>query len=129
MTEITEVVERKGPGPLKIIGDNEWRALLDKDDRTSPEEYPEMALITRAELGGAMCEAYILAAGQATEELMAWAVAGWRREVENRPLKNVHRRSLDTVWRQVIRRLGGDDVALIGPSHDDLLATLQGQQS
>jgi hypothetical protein len=27
-----------------------WQDLLDKDDRTSPEEYPEMALITFEEL-------------------------------------------------------------------------------
>lgn len=27
-----------------------WQELLDKTDRTSPEEYPEMALITRDEL-------------------------------------------------------------------------------
>lgn len=27
-----------------------WQELLDRDDRTSPEDYPEMALITREEL-------------------------------------------------------------------------------
>jgi hypothetical protein len=27
-----------------------WRDLLDKDDRTSPAEYPEMCLITKEEL-------------------------------------------------------------------------------
>lgn len=27
-----------------------WQELLEKDDRTSPEEYPEMALITSDEL-------------------------------------------------------------------------------
>jgi hypothetical protein len=27
-----------------------WRDLLEKDDRTSPEEYPDMALITEDEL-------------------------------------------------------------------------------
>jgi hypothetical protein len=27
-----------------------WQELLDKDDRTSPEDYPDMALITRDEL-------------------------------------------------------------------------------
>jgi hypothetical protein len=30
--------------------EREWQALLDKDDRTSPEEYPEMVLITREEV-------------------------------------------------------------------------------
>jgi hypothetical protein len=28
-----------------------WSVLVEKDDRTSPEEYPEMCLITREELG------------------------------------------------------------------------------
>lgn len=27
-----------------------WQALVEKDDRTSPEEYPDMVLITRDEL-------------------------------------------------------------------------------
>lgn len=57
--------------------------------------------------------------GQAEADL-DWAVARWRAEVENRPLQNVHRRALDTTWRQVIRRFGGDPDALIGPSHDEL---------
>ena len=55
------------------------------------------------------------------EAEVAWAVSRWRAEVENRPLVNIHRRSLDDSWRQVIRHFGGDPVALCGPSHDDLL--------
>jgi hypothetical protein len=47
-----------------------------------------------------------------------WAVSRWQAEVANRPLQNVHRRTLDTTWRQVIRRLGGDPDALVGPSSD-----------
>lgn len=52
---------------------------------------------------------------------VAWAVSRWRDEVANRPLVNVHRRTLDDVWRQVIRHFGGDPDKLIGPSHDTLL--------
>jgi len=33
----------------EIVRD-EWQALLDKDDRTSPAEYPDMVLVTREEL-------------------------------------------------------------------------------
>ena len=55
-----------------------------------------------------------------------WAVRQWYAEVANRPLQNIHRRTLDTTWRQVIRHYGGDDVTLIGPSHDDLLKALAG---
>ena len=56
------------------------------------------------------------------EQEVQWAVGRWHAEVENRPLVNVHRRSLDDTWRQVIRHFGGDPEALCGPSHDDLLA-------
>ncbi|PWB21363.1 hypothetical protein DCO45_02905 [Comamonas sp. JNW] len=54
-----------------------------------------------------------------------WAVQRWNDEVRNRPLVNIHRRSLDNTWRQVITYLGGDAEKLIGPSHDDLLAAAQ----
>jgi hypothetical protein len=57
-----------------------------------------------------------------SQTAMAWAVERWRAEVANRPLVNVHRRGLDTAWRQVIRHFGGDDEALCGPRHDDLVA-------
>ncbi len=52
---------------------------------------------------------------------LAWAVSCWRAEVANRPLINVHRRTLDDTWRQVIRYFGGDPVKLLGPAHDHLL--------
>jgi hypothetical protein len=65
----------------------------------------------------------VVAEGAAVTDLdVEWAVAQWNDQVRNRPLVNVHRRTLDSVWRQVIRYFGGDDVALIGPTHDDLLA-------
>lgn len=35
-----------------------WQDLVDKDDRTSPEEYPDMALITREELADYMQAAH-----------------------------------------------------------------------
>lgn len=54
---------------------------------------------------------------------LAWACERWQREVANRPLRNVHRRSLDDTWRQVIRRLGGDPAALLPMAdHDTLVA-------
>jgi hypothetical protein len=52
--------------------------------------------------------------------LLHWAVERWHAEVAHRPIVNVHRRSLDDTWRQVIRRLGGDPLSLIGPAHDEL---------
>lgn len=55
-------------------------------------------------------------------DLLNWAVDKWYGEVSNRPVVNIHRRSLDDTWRQVIRKLGGDDVLLCGLRHDDLVA-------
>jgi aspartate/methionine/tyrosine aminotransferase len=54
--------------------------------------------------------------------MMGWAVSRWRDEVENRPLTNKNRRTLDDTWRQVIRRAGGDPDEIIGPDHDTLRA-------
>lgn len=42
MTDRTEALER-------IVADM-WRDLCEKDDRTSPAEYPDMALVTHDEL-------------------------------------------------------------------------------
>lgn len=54
---------------------------------------------------------------------LAWACERWRREVAHRPLRNVHRRTLDDTWRQVIRRLGGDpNILLPMADHDSLVA-------
>lgn len=55
-----------------------------------------------------------------------WAMSRWQAEVASRPLVNVHRRALDTTWRQVIRHFGGDPDVLIGPSHDELVAQQKG---
>jgi RNase P protein component len=55
------------------------------------------------------------------EQSINWAVSRWQSEVAKRPLWNVHRRTLDDTWRQVIRHFGGDDEALCGPRHDELI--------
>lgn len=54
--------------------------------------------------------------------LLEWAIAGWNREVSQRPLENKHRRTLDDVWRQVIVFAGGNPDDLLGTSHDELIA-------
>lgn len=51
------------------IVDFVWQGLLDKDDRTSPEEYPEMCLIEREELSSIIAEVMAEAAYQASEAL------------------------------------------------------------
>lgn len=60
-------------------------------------------------------------AAQDVAGLVDFAVRSWHEQVANRPLQNVYRRTLDSVWRQVIRFAGEDDVVLIGPRHDDML--------
>lgn len=65
-----------------------------------------------------------LEGGQLTltaHDVVQWATERWFAEVANRPLQNVHRRSLDDTWRQIIRHFGGDDKLLCGPAHDELL--------
>lgn len=57
--------------------------------------------------------------------LIEFAVARWNDEVKDRPLVNVHRRTMDDLWRQVIRFAGAVPESLIGPSHDELLASAQ----
>ena len=78
-----------------------WRPLA---------EAPKEAALRAAQEGGAV----------------QWACERWRAEVANRPLVNTHRRALDTTWRQVVRHFGGDDVALLGPCHDDLVSAQEG---
>lgn len=54
---------------------------------------------------------------------ITWAVEEWAAQVLHRPLHNLHRRTLDDVWRQVIRHHGGDpDKLLPLPDHDTMVA-------
>jgi hypothetical protein len=46
-----------------------WQALLDKDDRTSPAEYPDMCLITRAELAAVMTLSAVVGIPATVEEI------------------------------------------------------------
>lgn len=54
------------------------------------------------------------------QALIDWAADRWHAEVANRPMVNVHRRSLDDTWRQVLRHLGVNDRLRLGPTHDEL---------
>ncbi|MDH0237945.1 hypothetical protein [Aeromonas caviae] len=62
------------------------------------------------------------------QRLLDWAVTSWHEQVAHRPMENVYRRTLDSVWRQVIRFAGEDPHSIIGPSHDDLLYPEQVQK-
>lgn len=42
---------------IEPLLEQSWQVLLDKDDRTSPEEYPDMCLITRTELSEFLVDA------------------------------------------------------------------------
>jgi hypothetical protein len=52
---------------------------------------------------------------------LAWAVEQWKQQVQHRPLVNIHRRTLDGVWRQVIKYFDGDPRELVGKAHDVLV--------
>ena len=66
---------------------------------------------------------------ESNASILEFAVSRWEAEVKHRPLVNVHRRSLDGTWRQVIRFAGGDPDALCGHCHDELIARLNGGSS
>lgn len=80
----------------------------------------EEAEQTKAELRGMV--AAVVMQEPPMPDLVDWVVGRWQSEVANRPLVNIHRRSLDDTWRQVLRRLGVDDRARLGPTHDELIA-------
>jgi hypothetical protein len=50
---MTPAIE-KAKAALPSVIEREWQNILDKDDRNSPEEYPEMVMITYDELAQAM---------------------------------------------------------------------------
>lgn len=83
-----------------------WQDLLDKDDRTSPEEYPDMALISFEEF-----EHAILATGLVPNEAAVradWHTTGWDRA------RNSGRILL--VWREAHQRTPID---LLADSDDE----------
>lgn len=65
--------------------------------------------------------AYGEAGNPVIDELTDFVVSRWHAEVKNRPLVNKNRRPLDDAWRQILRHLGVDDRARLGPTHDELL--------
>eukprot|EP00456_Euglypha_rotunda_P010724 TRINITY_DN12747_c0_g1_i14.p2 TRINITY_DN12747_c0_g1~~TRINITY_DN12747_c0_g1_i14.p2 ORF type:complete len:194 (+),score=42.53 TRINITY_DN12747_c0_g1_i14:993-1574(+) len=62
------------------------------------------------------------------QQLIDWVVICWNAEVKNRPMVNVHRRSLDDAWRQMLRHLGVDDRERLGPTHDELRAEISSKE-
>lgn len=66
----SNAAERGGvDGPVDAIAHGFWLDLVEKDDRTSPEEYPDMALISHDELVGMV--RYVAALSTPTAEPMA----------------------------------------------------------
>jgi hypothetical protein len=48
--------------------------------------------------------------GEDKFELSQWVISRWNAEVSQRPLENIHRRTLDDTWRQVYRHLTGEEI-------------------
>ncbi|MDN8060141.1 hypothetical protein [Burkholderia gladioli] len=97
-----------------------WRAFLDARATVSQSTAEKVYYGGSVEAGPVAFDEPATADERAA--LLQWATERWDAEVKHRPLINVHRRSLDDTWRQVIRHCGGDDVSLLGPRHDALLA-------
>lgn len=57
-------------------------------------------------------EGTVLRAPEPTDHLL-WALERWIAEVKNRPDANIHKNTLNSTWRQVIRHHGGDTAFLI----------------
>ncbi|MER8967687.1 hypothetical protein NKI25_18530 [Mesorhizobium sp. M0808] len=88
-------------------------------DANTPDSAHDTLPLIRAALSQAQA---VPASMGAAGEIVVWAVGRWNAEVKDRPLVNVHRRSLDDSWRQVIRHFGGNAKELCGPAHDELVA-------
>jgi hypothetical protein len=54
-----------------------------------------------------------------SQEQIAYAVDRWNIEVKSFE-RDERIRGLDITWREIIRRWGGDDLALLGPLADDI---------
>lgn len=57
-------------------------------------------------------EGTVLRAPEPTDHLL-WALERWIAEVKNRTDANIHKKTLDSTWRQVIIHHGGDPAFLI----------------
>jgi alkylhydroperoxidase family enzyme len=57
------MTDPKWPEALVARAKEMWRDLCEKDDRTSPEDYPDMALITEDEFTYVFCTAALDASG------------------------------------------------------------------
>ncbi len=92
-----------------------------KEGESVHPDYDTLALREVAKLYAKYDALYKSADRQA---LIDWAVERWNAEVKYRPMVNIHRRSLDDAWRQVLRYLGVDDRERLGPTHDELRAEI-----
>jgi len=101
-----------GPHDATYIGAEKLREL--QDYRWNHKTH-------KSEKASALNQARAALSAMPDTKALDWAVEKWRDEVQNRPLQNVHRRTLDDTWRTVMRKFGGDPDILVGPSHDDLL--------
>ncbi len=104
-----------------------WRRSLLTWREASPAELIENTAGLKQCLSNAarlLLDHPALAQPAPVQPLIDWVVERWHAEVKNRPMVNIHRRSLDDTWRQVLRHLGVDDRARLGPTHDELRAEI-----
>ncbi len=85
-----------------------------------PEHAANLHGLTRRWFGAALTRGFDEAAAMA--DYTAWAVERWHAQVGSMPLHWIHREVLDTTYREIIRKYGGDDIVLCGPTHAQLVA-------
>lgn len=55
---------------IEALCDEAWQELVEKNDRTSPSDYPDMALITREELINFICDGIQLCQERTKAQIM-----------------------------------------------------------
>ena len=95
----------------------QWQDLLEKDDRTSPAEYPDMALITFTEFSAALQSAH--AAGEAEGDR-----AGYERGVKDAAAK--YKQLHDWIAEQISRaKYNADELGQGLKAWDDIADSMR----
>lgn len=124
--ERKQAVQGAGDCGLMPLIDDYAKAVHDGDDAAC--QVLRRTIVASLEDGAqAAADARDDTKSQSHGALLQWAVDRWKDEVQNRPLINKNRRSLDDAWRQVVVFAGGDPDKLLGPSHAALAAHQQRQ--
>jgi hypothetical protein len=91
--------------PLKYKDPDGNPCTLDKLCRIEPAWAANRLRVELARVTALKAENELLKKGHAE-----WVIEQWDLQVSGRPMVNQYRRTLDNVWRQIYRRLTGEDL-------------------